>query len=384
MPFPRESQVYSSRAFPADPRDAIDADDPQQQVINELRRELKATRASSEASRLILEAAGEGIYGLDLEGNTTFANPAAEMMIGWTADELIGISQHAAVHHSHADGSTYPRELCPIYMALRDGKVHFSESEVFWRKDGTCFPVEYTSTPILRNGCPAGAVVIFNDISERKRREEWELKRTSIIMAVVTHASLETTTAMMTEAFSWMEPASAIAIFTRSESGLKAVASAGSPGCLIDVLAPAEKADSESAWTRTIELGVEAVQSWSCPQTGAPGMQTGGTRRLVPVLSSTGTVLGIVAFFFAHKPGARHVDKTVWDASSRICDLARLAFEDDKLHSELLRQSQYDHLTGLQPPAARRSPEPGTRQCQASWNMPGRLLHRSGRVQAHQ
>jgi PAS domain S-box-containing protein len=121
---------------------------------------------------LILQAAGEGIYGLDCEGKTTFVNPAAARMLGWEADALIGQPMHAQLHHTRPDGSPFPREECPIYAALKDGAVHHVEDEVFWRKDGSSFPVEYTSTPITENGELLGAVVVFKDISERKQADD--------------------------------------------------------------------------------------------------------------------------------------------------------------------------------------------------------------------
>ncbi|MDH3625356.1 MAG: sigma 54-interacting transcriptional regulator [Myxococcales bacterium] len=124
-------------------------------------------------NELILRCAGEGIYGLDREGQTTFVNPAAAEMLGWTIDELIGKPQHAVIHHTKPDGSTYPREECPIYSAFKDGKVHRVDDEVFWRKDGTSMAVEYVSTPIRDEaGELAGAVVTFNDITDRKRQQD--------------------------------------------------------------------------------------------------------------------------------------------------------------------------------------------------------------------
>jgi PAS domain S-box-containing protein len=123
-------------------------------------------------NRQILESAGEGIYGLDMNGNTTFVNPAAEQMMGYSAEEMIGKPQHSLIHHTHADGTVYPREECHIYAAVNDGKVHQEDGEVFWRKDGTSFPVEYASTPIYENKKIVGAVVTFRDISDRKESEE--------------------------------------------------------------------------------------------------------------------------------------------------------------------------------------------------------------------
>ncbi|CAA9469742.1 MAG: diguanylate cyclase/phosphodiesterase (GGDEF & EAL domains) with PAS/PAC sensor(s) [uncultured Rubrobacteraceae bacterium] len=123
-------------------------------------------------NELILDSAGEGIFGLDARGNTTFANPAAARMLGWDAKELVGRSQHEIIHHTRPDGTPYPKEECPIYEALADGKVHHVDGETFWRKDGMGFPVEYTSTPIQEGGEVIGAVVTFRDVTERRRAEE--------------------------------------------------------------------------------------------------------------------------------------------------------------------------------------------------------------------
>lgn len=116
---------------------------------------------------LILESAGEGIYGLDADGRITFGNDAAARIVGWRTENVIGQKSHDVHHHSHADGSNYPRDDCPIYAALKDGMVHRIDNEVFWHADGFAVPVEYTSTPILKDGVPDGAVVVFRDISER-------------------------------------------------------------------------------------------------------------------------------------------------------------------------------------------------------------------------
>jgi PAS domain S-box-containing protein len=121
---------------------------------------------------LILNAAGEGIYGIDTEGNTTFVNPAAERMLGWKAEELIGRNIHTQIHHSYPDGGHYPARDCHIFAAFQDGEVRHVDDEVFWCKDGKAIQVEYTSTPILEAGRSVGAVVIFRDISERKQAEE--------------------------------------------------------------------------------------------------------------------------------------------------------------------------------------------------------------------
>lgn len=122
--------------------------------------------------QLILNAIGEGVYGVDLQGNATFINPAGAQMIGWEPQELIGKSMHQVLHHSRPDHSPYPREECPIYAAFQDGIVHRASEEVFWRKNGTSFPVEYISTPMRdEQGNLVGAVVAFRDITQRKWAE---------------------------------------------------------------------------------------------------------------------------------------------------------------------------------------------------------------------
>jgi len=121
--------------------------------------------------QLILDAAGEGIYGINADGKMTFGNAATSEILGWKVDDVLMQSAHEVHHHSHEDGSPYPREECPIYAALKDGEVHRVDCEVFWHTNGKPVPVEYTSTPIIRDGKPDGAVCVFRDISERREAE---------------------------------------------------------------------------------------------------------------------------------------------------------------------------------------------------------------------
>jgi len=113
--------------------------------------------------QLILDAAGEGVYGLDCNGKITFSNAAATEILGWKIEDVHGQPAHDVHHHSHSDGSTYPRDECPIYAALHDGEIHRVDNEVFWHINGSAVPVEYISTPIWQDGKLSGAVVIFRD-----------------------------------------------------------------------------------------------------------------------------------------------------------------------------------------------------------------------------
>lgn len=148
-------------------------------------------RQLEKGNQLILDAAGEGIYGVDASGKTTFLNPAAERMLGWRANELVGRVAHSVFHHSHADGTGYAIKACPIYAAFRDGVVRRVDTEVFWRKDGSCFPVEYTSTPIKESGQLLGAVVVFRDVSAQREAQEQLVKALDEVGALKRRLQLE-------------------------------------------------------------------------------------------------------------------------------------------------------------------------------------------------
>lgn len=127
-------------------------------------------------NEMILNSVGEGIYGINLRGEITFINPAAAAMTGFRIKELVGKSGHRIFHHTKADGSPYPEKECPIYAAYSDGMIHRISEDIFWKRDGTSFPVEYVSTPVSENGELAGAVVAFSDITDRLEAE-CELRR---------------------------------------------------------------------------------------------------------------------------------------------------------------------------------------------------------------
>ena len=138
-----------------------------------LARSRVSLRQSEEQTRLLLESAGEGIYGVATDGMCVFCNPAAARMLGCgSAAELEGRSMHETMHHSREDGTPYPSEECRASQPFRDGVSVRVDDEVFWRADGSSFPVEYHANPIYRDGALVGAVVNFSDISERKGAEE--------------------------------------------------------------------------------------------------------------------------------------------------------------------------------------------------------------------
>jgi formate hydrogenlyase transcriptional activator len=127
---------------------------------------------SEEQIRLILDSASEAICGCDSQGTCLFSNPSAARMLGYDAPaELLGKNMHALEHHTRRDGTPYPIEECPIYMGFQKREDVHRDDEVYWRKDGTSFPVEYWSHIVVREGKTLGAVITFLDISERKQAE---------------------------------------------------------------------------------------------------------------------------------------------------------------------------------------------------------------------
>ena len=151
---------------------------------NELLRIAEKRFAEEQIERLrnehavVLSSVVEGIHWLDADGKIKYENPASAKMLGYEVAELIGKPAHMTMHHKHADGSIYLQTQCPIYATLHSGVTHRVKDDVFWRKDGTSFPVEYTCTPVLDDkGHPKGCVVLFTDITERKKAEE-ELRKT--------------------------------------------------------------------------------------------------------------------------------------------------------------------------------------------------------------
>jgi polar amino acid transport system substrate-binding protein len=128
--------------------------------------------AAEERSRLLLYSAGEGIFGVDTDGKINFINPSATALLGYSEEELIGQDVHPLIHHSHANGTSYDIIECPMYHSYTQGKSEKVSDEVLWRKDGSRFDVEYSSTPIEKEGRLLGAVVTFLDVTARKKAED--------------------------------------------------------------------------------------------------------------------------------------------------------------------------------------------------------------------
>ncbi|MEO5332212.1 MAG: PAS domain S-box protein [Magnetococcus sp. YQC-5] len=140
------------------------------------RKAMEEALTESEArSRLILTSVTDGIFGMDTIGRIVFVNPAALALLGYTETELINLSFHQTIHHTFPNGSPYPMEQCRISTAYNNDTIcNYTnasicnvDDELFWRKDGTSFQVEYSAVPMRKEGVVVGAVVVFRDITAR-------------------------------------------------------------------------------------------------------------------------------------------------------------------------------------------------------------------------
>ena len=148
----------------------------------ERQRAEEALHESMERVRLLLHSTAEAIYGTDLDGNCTFANPACVRMLGYQdAGQFLGQNLHNLIHYKKADGAPYPVEECPISKAIQLGQAIHGEDEVLWRADGVSLPVEYWSHPMFRGGKLIGAVTTFLDITKRREIERMKNEFISVV-----------------------------------------------------------------------------------------------------------------------------------------------------------------------------------------------------------
>lgn len=141
-------------------------------LVVEREAQKRRAEASDAMSSIILNSAHEGLIGIDLTGAITFVNMAAARLTGYRPEQLIGRNMHATVHHAGADGAPYPIDDCPLTTTLRTGEGFRVENEVYWRQDGTPFPVAYTTTAVLDGHRVVGAVCSFNDITDQRLSDE--------------------------------------------------------------------------------------------------------------------------------------------------------------------------------------------------------------------
>ena len=325
------------------------------------------SREIGSTSRMVLDTVSEGIFCTDQCGLTTFVNPAAVGMLGWTAEELMGKHPHAIIHHSHPNGSPYPEADCPIFSVLWTRRAETCEDEVFWRKDGTSFAVSYTSTPIEYKGALIGVSIVFRDISDRVRRDRWQRNKDEIFHAITSHKPLDETLQHLADAYTAYQPDCSIAILLRSEEGVDALVLIASSAISVALMAKLQRVtidQGSSVCGRAAFLKQEVLADGSLEAVALLETTDPPDQRCLalPMTSAGGQVLGVLAFMLAPGrsgqrvpppafalPVAMHLPFAVAEHGGfrGIRDLAQIAVEHRNLQSELVHQSEHDRLTGL-------------------------------------
>ena len=358
----RGKSSKNAQAFPGNSQDAEHRESSAASPV------FGATYGIESISRLVLDTVGEGIFCIDREGTTTFVNPAAARMLGWTAAELLGKKQHAIVHHSYPDGSSYPIDACPIFSVLQTGQAEHCEDEVFWRKDSSSFAVSYTTTPVFTKGDLAGAVIVFSDISERNRRDRWQRSKDAVFQAITRHQLLDTTLQLLADAYTNYQSGCSIAILLRDDEQKDTLALAASSALTTALKAKLQRvhiAEDGSVCGRAAFRGQEIMADGSNNPDGPRFLETQGHHPhrclALPMISADGYVFGVVAFLIATGASSRRLPFAFalpvalvlplavaeHGGFRGVRDLAQIAVEHRNLQLELLHQSRHDHLTGL-------------------------------------
>jgi PAS domain S-box-containing protein len=266
-----------------------------------------ATRRLSRTARdlgAVLETIDEGVYGIDTSGRITLVNRAALELTGYAREELTGSNSHEVLHHTHEDGSPYPVADCPVVGAIENGTATRVTEEVFWRKDGTSFPVEYSAAPLFEDDKITGAVVTFLDRTARRQLARQRATVHAITRVFAEGASLDDARPLMLTAvceglgfelgFTWQP--------TDEPGVLAAVSSFAAPGYedLVDGLGGASLpvegtlAGLGANWRDPVVCGNLEVEP---PR---PGMAPDPRLRVgvgLPVLSRDGSLISIAELF---------------------------------------------------------------------------------------
>ncbi len=295
-------------------------------------------------NELILQSAAEGIYGLDIHGKVTFFNQAAQRLTGWNIEDVLGKVVHPLLHHSKADGTPYLLEECSIYSSLKDGTVHHQvPTEVFWRQDGTYFPTEYTSTPILdEGGRIQGAVVTFRDISERHRSENLLRGQQQILEMISVEKSLVEIFERICHFAEGLDHGSICSIFLYDGTALRVGAAPSLPStyaeALEGMLSGPEGGSCGTAAYRKEQVIVSDIATdplWKSFRSLAAEHRLRACWS-TPILSKSDTVLGVLGIYHRQPQDPKATDFALMDLS---CGLAGVAIERN-LAQAVLRTNQ--------------------------------------------
>jgi PAS domain S-box-containing protein len=248
-------------------------------------RQAEALRASEERARRLLEFhqavtahMGEGLYAVDAQGLVTYVNPAAEALFGWTSAELLGRRMHDVTHYKHPDGTPFPAEECAGLRVLRGGTPLRDHDDVFIRKDGTFFPVVSSSAPLVAEGRTVGLVVVFRDVTERKRAEETQARLAAIVESSQDAIVGKTLDGVIR---SWNAGAQRLFGYAPHEA-------VGRP---ITLLIPPERHDEEREILARIRRG-ERVEHYETVRVARDGRRLDVSLTISPVRDGAGRVIG--------------------------------------------------------------------------------------------
>ncbi len=178
----------------------------------------------------LLESTIEGIYGIDRNGKCTFINNSAAKMLGYQVEDCLKKNMHELIHYKKENGDKYPVDECPNIISMEKQKGCFIDSDVFWRKEGTSFPVEYSAYPIIDDDQTTGAVIAFTDISERKEylsRIESSLKEKEVLLREIHHRvknNLQIISSMLNIQSSYITDKKSQIIFEESRNRVRSMA----------------------------------------------------------------------------------------------------------------------------------------------------------------
>ncbi|HJV67325.1 MAG TPA: PAS domain S-box protein [Geomonas sp.] len=154
--------------------------------ISDRKRAEAKERERTAQVKMLLKFTAEGIYGCDTDGICTFCNDACLEMLGYHhKSDLLGKDLHSLIHHTRPDGSNYPSGECRAFNAFRHAVKMHVDDEIFWRRDGSSFAVEYWSHPIVIDGVYQGAVVAFVDITARKQAADALVKSENLLQSII-------------------------------------------------------------------------------------------------------------------------------------------------------------------------------------------------------
>jgi PAS domain S-box-containing protein len=253
----------------------------------------------------LLNSTDEGIYGIDAEGAVTFINRAALEQTGFAAEDVVGRDAHELLHHTRPDGGSYPLSECPIFEATRDSRGVRATDEVFWRKDGTSFPVEYSASPLSEGDVVTGAVVTFVDISARARAARQLNAQYRVTQVLADAAPVAEALPNLLEAICVELQFSAGFAWAPTPDGKEL-------RCSVHYASPGFEGEAETHSTLTITSGETATgETMATRRSTILNLPHGLTAIAIPIVAADSGLLGVAEFLSDRAPDARELIGTL-------------------------------------------------------------------------